>query len=103
MSFYDLLLYLHVLAVIVWIGGAFAVQVLAIRADRSDDPARMAAIAKDAEWLGLRVFTGAGLLVFVLGVLLVLEGPLLFWHLWVSLGIAAYALSFLTGLLFLGR
>jgi uncharacterized membrane protein len=99
---YELLLTLHILAAIVWIGGAIAIQILAIRADRAREPERMAAIAKDAEWVGLRVFAPAGLLVLLLGVGLVVEGPWSFGELWVVLGLAAYAVSFLSGFLFLG-
>ncbi len=36
---YNLLLAAHVLLAVVWVGGAATVQVLAIRAERSQDPA----------------------------------------------------------------
>ena len=102
MTRYELLLAFHVLAAIVWIGGALMIQLLAVLADRSRDPDRMATFAKDAELVGMRLFAPTGLLLFVLGVLLVLDGPWNFSMLWVDLGLAAYALSFLSGLLFLG-
>jgi uncharacterized membrane protein len=99
---YELLLALHVLAAIVWIGGALMIQLFAILADRSRDPARMATFAKDAELVGMRLFAPTGLVLFIVGILLVLDGPWNFSMLWVDLGLAAYALSFLSGLLFIG-
>ena len=36
---YDLIKYVHVICAIIWVGGAFFAQLLAIRASRSDDPA----------------------------------------------------------------
>lgn len=102
MTRYELLLALHVLAAIVWIGGALMIQLFAILADRSRDPDRMATFAKDAERVGMRLFAPTGLLLFVVGVLLVLDGPWNFSMMWIDLGLAAYALSFLSGLLFIG-
>jgi uncharacterized membrane protein len=46
---YEWLLFFHIAASIVWLGGALAVQVLAFRANRADDPARMTTIAHEIE------------------------------------------------------
>ena len=102
MSSYELLLFVHVLAAVVWIGGALSLQVLAIRAERSPDGGRVASIATEAEWVGSRIFLPASIVLLLAGIGLTLEGDWGFTTLWVLLGLIAYGLSALTGSLFLG-
>jgi uncharacterized membrane protein len=102
MSSYELLLFVHVLAAIVWIGGALSLQVLAIRAERSPDGGRVANVATEAEWVGSRIFLPASIVLLLAGIGLTLEGDWGFTTLWVLLGLIAYGLSALTGSLFLG-
>jgi uncharacterized membrane protein len=102
MSSYELLLFVHVLAAVVWIGGALSLQVLAIRAERSPDGGRVANIATEAEWVGSRIFLPASIVLLLAGIGLTLEGDWGFTTLWVLLGLIAYGLSALTGSLFLG-
>ncbi len=101
MSYYEILLFLHVLAAIVWLGGGFALQALVIRAERTDDRVLIKKIAENAGWLAQRLFIPSSLAVLVLGILLTIEGPWGFGDLWIVLGLAGYAASFLTGILFL--
>jgi uncharacterized membrane protein len=56
MDLYELLLAIHILAAVIWVGGATALQVLAFRTVRTDDGARIAYFAGEAEWVGMRVF-----------------------------------------------
>jgi uncharacterized membrane protein len=102
MSSYELLLFVHILAAVVWIGGALSLQVLAIRAERSPDGGRVANIATEAEWVGSRIFLPASIVLLLAGIGLTLEGDWGFTTLWVLLGLIAYGLSALTGSLFLG-
>jgi uncharacterized membrane protein len=102
MSSYELLLFVHVLAAVVWIGGAASLQVLAIRAERSRDGGRVAGIAAEAEWMGSRVFLPASIALLLAGIGLTLDGDWGFTTPWVLLGLIAYGLSALTGSLFLG-
>lgn len=101
MTRYDLLLFVHVVAAIAWLGGATVVQYFAARADRATDPMEMHRVASDAEWLAMRLFVPASLVVLVVGLLLVFDGPWSFDQLWITLGLAGYAFSFLVGILFL--
>lgn len=101
MSRYEVLLFLHVAAAIVWLGSGFAVQMFAIRADRAKDAAAMLNVVEGAEWLANRVFVPASLATFVFGLGLAFEGPWSFDMLWIDLGLAGYAATFLTGILFL--
>jgi hypothetical protein len=57
---------------------------------------------RDGEWLGLRVFLPANLIVLVSAVLLVHEGHWGYGQLWVRLGVVGFAASFLAGASFFG-
>jgi len=99
---YDWLLFFHIAAAIVWLGGGAAIQVLAIRANRADDPARMTGIASDAEWIGMRIFLPSSLIVLVLGIILTVDGPWDFGQTWIILALIGFGMSFVTGAAFLG-
>lgn len=101
MSSYEFLLLLHVIAVIVWLGTAAGMDLLWLRAARTREPAEMAKMGELQEWLTPRLFIPASLASLVLGVLLVFDGPWSFGDLWIALGLAGFAASFLTGILFL--
>ena len=101
MTRYELLLFLHVLAAVVWIGGGFMVLALVARAGRTDDTALLQKLAESSGWLAQRIFIPASLLVLLLGIALTWDGPWSFGDLWIVLGLAGYAVSFLAGILFL--
>jgi hypothetical protein len=100
MSAYELYLVFHITAAIVWIGAGLALTLLATRATTARDLDRMLAFARDAEWLGLRLFLPANLVVLVSAVLLVREGDWGFGPLWIRLGVVGFAVSFLAGVVF---
>ena len=91
----------HVLAAVIWVGGAAVVQVLALFALRSKLPGRKAEFAREAEWVGMKIFLPSTLVLIALGFYLVHDGH---WgyHLWVILALVGFGLSFVTGLFFLG-
>jgi uncharacterized membrane protein len=100
---YNTLKFVHVLAAIAWVGGGMFVQFHATRLSRANDPVKLATFAKDIEFWGLRLFTPASLLVLISGVITVIYSPVLnFSDTWIWLGLIGYALTFLTGALYLG-
>ena len=102
MSYYEVLLFGHVLAAMVWVGGDLMIQMFYLRA-RVAGPEAIAQFAKDVEWIGLRVLNVASLLVVVFGVLLVIEvDAYAFSQLWISAALAMFAVSAITGAGFLG-
>ena len=101
MSLYELLLLLHVTAVIVWVGAVTATDLLWLRAERTRDPAQLATMGQLQEYLTPRLFIPASLLSLLFGVLLVPAGPWSFGDLWIVIGLTAFAASFLTGFLYL--
>jgi uncharacterized membrane protein len=103
MSWYELLLFAHISMAVIWIGGGLMMQFFGIRASMSGDPARMAALGQDIEWIGTRIILPVSLLALVTGILLVVEIPGLgFGDDWIVMGLVLYAVTFLTGALFLG-
>jgi uncharacterized membrane protein len=101
-SLYEFLLFVHILMAVTWVGGGIALQVLAIRATRARDPMRTAALTADVEWMGLRVFMPAAVLLLVFGIWTASEGNWDFGQAWISIGFAALLLSFFLGMGFLG-
>jgi uncharacterized membrane protein len=99
---YQWLLTVHILAAVIWVGGAFALQMMAIRVVRDPDPARLAGFARDVEVVGMRVFLPASLVLLAFGFWLVHEGN---WSLsegWLTFGLIVIAFSIVTGAGFLG-
>lgn len=101
MSYYEALLFLHILFVAVWFGGGAILLILGARFTRANDTAGLESIFRQASFLSMKVFTPSGLLVLLFGILLVIEGPWTFESLWVVLGLAGYAATFVTGLFIL--
>jgi uncharacterized membrane protein len=96
---YELLLFLHIAASILWLGSAFFLQALVFRAQQTEDRALMKSLGDSSEWFARTIFIPVSLSVLVLGVLLVLDGPWEFDDVWVALGVLGYLASFFTGLL----
>jgi len=95
---YELYLLVHVGGAAVWVGSAFLMVVLLTRAVHAGDVQRTSALAGDSEWLGVRLFLPANLVVLVSAILLVEEGGFGWSRLWVVLGIAGFAASLVLGM-----
>ena|SRR5688572_32930294 len=101
MSYYEVLLFLHIAAAAVWLGSAFLLQMLVFRAGQAGDAPLLRGIASNSGWMAQRIFIPASLAVLIVGILLTIEGPWSFGDLWIVLGLAGYAFSFLVGILFI--
>jgi len=83
----DILKLVHVVAVIVWVGGAFMLGLVFERAQRSKDEGTVLGLAKIAEFVGKAVFNPAGIITLVAGIWLVIEVDAIeFSDAWISLG-----------------
>ena len=102
MSRYELLLFLHILMAITWVGGAVATQFFAIRLVNGGSPETQVSFAKSSEWIGMRVFMPASLILLLTGIGLVAEGDWGFTKFWIVIALVAYLFSFLSGVFFLG-
>ena len=99
---YEILKAVHVLAAVVWVGGAITVNNLGTKMRGAGDPARLAAFARDTEWLGQRIYLPSSLIVLAFGIFAVIDGDIGFSTLWVVIGIIGIVITALTGSLFLG-
>jgi uncharacterized membrane protein len=101
-DWYALFKWVHVTGAVLWVGGGLTLTILALRAERSADPAEMATIAKQAAFVGERVFAPIGLVVLAMGIAMVINLDLGWGTSWIVIGLVGYAITFLTGLLVLG-
>jgi uncharacterized membrane protein len=97
MSYYEILLFLHVVGATIWLGSAFMLQTLLFRARRTQDAVLTERVSANTQWLAQRVFIPTSLAVLVLGVLLTIEGPWGFDQLWIVIALAAFATTFVWG------
>lgn len=100
----ELLVFIHILGAIVWVGGDITVQFLGARAVKATDPAVMQRFGTETEWIGMHVFMPASIVVLAAGIGLVLknnsswdwEDP------FVVVGLLGIAFSIIVGSAFLG-
>lgn len=102
MTRFDAYKFIHITAAIVWLGAGVTVQVLAARAQSTRDDNYLRSLFRDAGWLANRLFIPSSLIVVVFGLLMVFDGPWDFKPLWITLGLAGYAATFVTGAFILG-
>jgi len=102
MTLYELFLFIHLGAAIVWIGAGFLSLLLATTYDRESDEAAITRFLHDQEWLAMRLFVPASLTVVVFGIAMVIESDAwIFDYLWIVLGLVGYAATFVTGFFFI--
>jgi uncharacterized membrane protein len=101
MTWYELWLFLHITAMIVWVGGGLAVQVFGLLTKRAGDPKRTVTFARDVSWTAMWVFMPSAAVVFLSGVALMVDGdwgwdePFLVISIVGFAGISAVAFGFL--------
>jgi len=99
LSWYEFLLFVHISAAAIWLGGAFTFQMYGTVVRRGGDTDEMARFAGRAGVLGERMFVPASLVVVLAGVGLMIEGSWDWGQLWVIFALVTFAASFVTGLL----
>jgi len=102
---YDLLVTLHVLAAVLWVGGGVTLHVLMRRALRLADRKAQHERFTELEWLGDRFYPAFSLLLIIAGILLVTrdEGGWEFSDTFIQIGLTGWVISFLIGIGFYGR
>lgn len=100
-TLYKAIVFVHVFAAIVWVGGAFFFQVKIAQFKRANDNAGFLQLGKDAEDIGQRLFMPASVIVLLSGIAMVWYGPYAF-ELWITLALIGIVATALTGSLFLG-
>jgi uncharacterized membrane protein len=102
MTRYELLLFLHITAAVVWLGGAFAFQMYGLVVRRGRDPEEMARFAGRVGFIADRMFVPASFVVILAGIGMMLDGNWDWGQLWVVFALVTFAASFVTGLFVLG-
>ena len=100
MTLYEGLQTIHVLSVVVWVGGAFMLQILVRRVKRAG-PERLGQLVQDFAAVGTRVFLPASLLLVITGFGMVGEGELDL-EPWIHFGLGVWLLTFVNGAFYLG-
>jgi uncharacterized membrane protein len=98
LSYYEVLLFLHIGGAIIWLGSAFLLQMLFYRATSTANFALVEGMSANTAWLAQRIFIPTSLAMLVLGILLTIEGPWEFDMLWIVLGLVAFAATFALGI-----
>jgi hypothetical protein len=92
----------HVLASVMWVGGAVMLTLLGLMTIGLRDPVRLAQFARQAAFLGGSYFPPLSLMVLGFGFGLVEKGEWGYRPTWIQIGIAGWAASFVAGAGYLG-
>jgi uncharacterized membrane protein len=96
-NWYAIFKAIHVMFAVVWVGGGALLTLFAILAERSNDPAQIAGVARQAAFVGEKVFAPAGLVVFLMGVAMMINTDWGWGRFWIAAGLVGYASTFITG------
>jgi uncharacterized membrane protein len=95
---YDWVVFVHVLAGMVWLGGIAVLGAFAIRVLREDDPAAVGRFLGSLRRIGPLVLAPAPVLLIGFGVWAVLDSDARdFGQLWIDLALGLFAVAFLIG------
>lgn len=97
MDRYEVLLFLHVVGAVVWIGIGLTVHVLLFWADRTREREFAARLAAAVEWIEPRAVVAGPLLLLGTGIGMVVDGPWGFGDSWIVAGLAGYASAAVLG------
>ena len=103
MNGYAVLKLLHVLAVIVWVGGALTANVLVWRVARAGDRAALTSLMGSLTGIGRGMTGPASLVTLLTGIGMMLAGRLDHTALWIQWGFAGVVIHFLFGPVLLRR
>ena len=102
MSWYELLLFLHILAIATWFGSSLAIMVLATRAIGVGG-APFGTFALNAGWWAGRAHPAAGVVLLLTGFGMVAEGDLSMGELWLTLAVIGLVVAMGIGGALIGR
>jgi uncharacterized membrane protein len=97
-DWYSLFKAIHVTFAVIWVGGGFSIMLNAIRAQRTMNPTEVVTVARQAAFLGEKIFAPAGLIVFLMGIAMMINTNWGWGHFWVIVGLLGYAATFTVGI-----
>ena len=96
-NWYALFRLVHVAVAVFWVGGGMMITILALRAERAGNPDELAAIARQAAFVGEKLFAPAGLVVLLMGIAMMINIDWGWGKFWIVAGLLGYAATFATG------
>ena len=96
-NWYALFKAVHVLFAVIWVGGGVSIMIHAIRAQRTYNPEDIVTIAKQAAFMGEKVFAPVGLVTFLMGIAMMINTSWGWGHFWIIAGLIGYASTFIVG------
>jgi uncharacterized membrane protein len=99
---YQILLALHVLGVVIWVGGDVTLTTLGVVFERKRDGEALATLGKLGGWIGPRLYTPLIFAIFGLGIALVEKGGWGWNHFWLDFAIAGWGATATLGIAFIG-
>ena len=101
MNTYSVFLFVHIVCAVIWVGGAFALQILAFLVNRTGDQLELARLMHYFEVIGSRVFVPVAILLFIAGTVMTLQAWS-FGKIWIAVSVALWVLSAVAGAVYLG-
>ena len=100
MDWYTIFKFLHVGSAVIWIGGAFVMIMLGVKAERSKSDSELVGVVRQVAWAAERIYVPASIATLVFGVITAWLGNL-FGTLWVILGLVGVAATIGLGIIVL--
>jgi uncharacterized membrane protein len=99
---YQVYLALHIVAIVVWVGGDVTLTTLGIVFERRGDGEILAALGRMGEWIGTRIYTPTLFAAFGLGVVLVEKGNWGWNTFWIDFAVTGWGIAAAVGVAFVG-
>ncbi len=103
LSGYTVLLALHILCAVLWVGGGATLHAMGSLAAKSGDRDRMNQFSIDAAFIGPRLYAPLSAILLVAGIFLVDKAGYDMSAPWIGVGYAGWIISFLIGVLYYPR
>ncbi|MGH2826158.1 MAG: DUF2269 family protein [Actinomycetota bacterium] len=90
---YTLFKFVHVMAVIMWLGGLMTISLITARLGREQDPSAQAAMARQSAFLGQIVIGPSAGITLIAGIIMVVDSGIGFDTLWIVWGLVGVVVS----------
>jgi uncharacterized membrane protein len=102
-TLYNFYLFLHIVAAIIWLGGAFMVTITNVRLSQQHDRAGLASLGRQGNFYTRSVFMPAAVISLVTGILLTSTAGISFGALWITWGFTGIIVSIVLGAVLIRR
>jgi uncharacterized membrane protein len=93
---------LHVISIVIWVGGDVTLTTLGIVFERKSDGPTLAALGRMGTWVGTRIYTPALFAAFAFGVALMQKGGWSWGAFWIDFALVGWAIAATVGIAFVG-